>query len=169
MMYKVKGGKVWQTSPEYKYVGKTEAPDNPERKTCPELIQTVYIPSLGESIDNKCEELRKACESVITGGFESECMGDVRTFDSTRDDQDNIRDLYKAAQLLIAGQVLPAGAELKYKERGVDECYPFPAEAIVKLMIDFLLFRQATVDKKNSLRVRAKGCTSLEELNTIVW
>lgn len=135
-----------------------------------------------DMINMKIEELRQLCNENITKGFESDCLGYVKHFDCEATDQLSIQNLNQIAlnkesaqTKYIIGKVLTEydkevlNEELLWKGSGELTLYNFTIEQIKTLTLHMTRHINKNIEKFNTLRKKALGCKTDEEIYNIIW
>lgn len=129
--------------------------DTPKEKTLEDIKQ------------DKINELKRQCESAITGGYQSTVVlastGVAHIYPTDRDDQLNMSGTANAAQLKPTGTLI----EFKTMDTGKYEIHTQDEIKAISLEIyDHVL---SNLKKMNDKATQVMGCTAVEEVNEIEW
>ncbi|MBV4423255.1 XkdX family protein [Clostridium tyrobutyricum] len=128
---------------------------------CPEL-------PLDAVIQNKVQELEIKCLSIISNGFDSNCLGDTKHFDSTQNDIGFIQGLASKASLIKGGATLQDNT-LDWKASDEAVCHPFTADQMIALGVDLSTFMTTNIKKKEQLQAYVKTLTEAEYVQGVTW
>ncbi|WP_026093948.1 XkdX family protein, partial [Clostridium tyrobutyricum] len=106
---------------------------------CPEL-------PLDAVIQNKVQELETTCMAVIAGGFNSNCLGSSRHFDTDGNNIGFIQGLAAKASLIKSGATLQ-DTTLDWKASDDPVCYPFTPDQMISLGVDLSTFMTSNIKK----------------------
>ena len=118
--------------------------------SCNKLLDKLY----GEDgIEKKKQaEIKRrslACRERIISGFDSDCLGEVKRFDSTIEDQSSIQGL---AVVAIAGLQGLIEETCEWKASGELECYMFEYAQIMQLSLDLKRHIQSNLEQFHNER-----------------
>lgn len=92
----------------------------------------------------------KACKERIIQGFDSECLGELKHFDSTMEDQATIHGLTLTAIMGLNGLTQE---ETHWKGTGELECYKFEYVQMLKLAEDLKKHVEKNINQFNAERL----------------
>ncbi|MBV4417607.1 XkdX family protein [Clostridium tyrobutyricum] len=130
-------------------------------ENCPELPLDVVI-------QNKINELGTTCMAVISGGFNSNCLGTVRHFDTDGNNIGFIQGLAAKASLIKSGATLQDNT-LDWKAADEAVCHPFTADQTIALGVDLSTFMTTNIKKKEQLQAYVKTLTNINDINNVTW
>ena len=90
------------------------------------------------------------CKERIVSGFDSECLGEVKHFDSTMEDQATIQGLTLTAIMGLNGLTTE---ETHWKGTGELECYKFEYVQMLKLAEDLKRHVEKNINQFNAERL----------------
>ncbi|MDV3426144.1 MAG: XkdX family protein [Bacillota bacterium] len=119
-------------------------------------------------IQNKVQELEIKCLSIISNGFDSNCLGDTEHFDSTQNDIGFIQGLASKASLIKSGMQLEDNT-LDWKASDEPVCHTFTPDQMIALGVDLSTFMTTNIKKKEQLQAYVKTLTKAEDVQGVTW
>lgn len=128
---------------------------------CPELPLDIII-------QNKVQELENTCMAVIAGGFDSNCLGTVRHFDTDGNNIGFIQGLAAKASLIKSGATIQDNT-LDWKSSDEPVCHAFTPDQMISLGVDLSTFMTSNIKKKEQLQAYVKTLTNINDVNGVTW
>jgi hypothetical protein len=116
----------------------------------------------------KINEIELNCDSILNGGFKSNCLGVEKNFSSTEKNRNLIMGLVSKAMLLINGVDLP-DRNLDWKSTDEPICYAWTPQQILLLGSDMSTFLTANIKKKELLQEYVRNLVSVDSVNEVNW
>lgn len=146
----VKNGKL--TPDEYKSIAGEDCPEIP----------------LDNLKANKIKELENKADSIIAGGFDSNCLGTTKHFDTDGNNIGYIQGLANKAALIKSGADLP-DKNLDWKTSDDAVCYPWTPDQVIILGVDLSTFMTSNIKKKETLQSYVRSLTNATDINSVTW
>ena len=123
-----------------------------------ELIEHDLIPK-EVILKNKLNEISSKAKFKIESGFESKAKGQFYIYDSTLEDQFNIKTL------LDLGQDTPV--RCTKKSDGIKDYYPHTVAQLEQIVKDFTTYKTVILKKSHELKLKTNSIENLLELQNL--
>ena len=147
-------------------------------------LQVTYVENIEQQINDNFEiywnlafdkvkkdkivEMSSLCEYKIINEFYSDCLGEIKRFDCTLLDQQNISGLVSVAMAKASGSLIEE--ILRWKASGEPICYEWTSEQIMKLGLDLHKHKNDCIVRFEELRIYINDTNrTLQDLLNLTW
>lgn len=117
---------------------------------------------------SKLKEIELNCYQIISSGFDSNCLGDIKHFDSTQNDIGFIQGLASKAAIIKSGATLQ-DSTLDWKASDEPVCHEFTADQMIALGVDLSTFMTTNIKKKEQLQAYIQTLTTAQDVEGVTW